>query len=120
MPKSRSRKPKPRTSPRPRQAPAAPGWEDVPLIDAPTPAAAPAPRTARDDAPASPSSALEMLRDLEQVARDLTALQDRRTRLLARRAALVGDLRAGGTSWATITAVAGTSRQGLLRTGVDS
>lgn len=120
MPKSRARKPKQRVAARRQGTPAAPAWEDVPLIAAPTPDAAPGPRTARDDAPPRPSSALEALRDLERVTRDLAALRDRRAALLARRAALVEDLRAAGTSWATLTAVTGTSRQGLQRLGGGS
>ena len=97
-----------------------PAWEDVPLIDAPPPDVAPAPRAAAPEAAPRPSSALDPLRDLERVTRDLAALRDRRTALLARRAALVEDLRAAGTSWATLTAVTGTSRQGLQRTGGGS
>lgn len=112
MPKSRTRKPPNRAATRAAARPAPRAWEDVPLIAQPP--ARPAPPS---PAPAAPASPLDPLRDLQRVAHDLEAVTARRARLLERRAALVADLRASGVSWATLTAITGTSRQGLVKGG---
>ena len=108
---SRARKPPNRSATRRPASTSPQGWEDVPLIAAP-----PAAPASSSPAPVEPSP-LEPLKDLERLARDLDAVTARRARLLERRAALVADLRASGVSWATLTAITGTSRQGLVKGG---
>ena len=117
MPKSRARKPSRSARPAARAGAGSSFWQAVPLIEDPPPAP-PARRTAVSaPAPSSTTSPVATLRDLERISRDLADLQRRRSRLLARRSEVVADLRAQGTSWATLSAVTGTTRQGLLRTG---